>query len=169
MLHKLDLTQERLRNSCFLPLLLMPVSGASVLLLCCADAAVCGSVLKWSRLNISTHQNIQQQNVGAFFLISSDLQIQSNFIYTHPSTKSHWCKECGTALWCVFGPRENGWQNRSVLTQLCKPVILAIPDASSGLKQLLLSACMHTQSLQMEVTSAGGLPISGVILTKHDI
>lgn len=86
MLHKLDLTQDKLRNSCFLPLLLMPVSAASLLLLCCADAAVCESMLKRCRLNFSTHKNIQQQPL--FFLITSDLQIQSNFIYTHPSTKS---------------------------------------------------------------------------------
>lgn len=86
MLHKLDLTQDKLRNSCFLPLLLMPVSAASFLLLCCADAAVCRSMLKRSRLNISTHKNIQQQNF--FFLISSYLQIQSNFVYTHPSMKA---------------------------------------------------------------------------------
>ena len=54
-------------------------------------------------------------------------------------------------------------------TEVCKPVILVIPDAPCGLRQLLLSAHMHAQRLQIEVASAGRLPVSMVILTKHDV
>lgn len=167
MLHKLDLTQDKLRNSCF------PTPAAHACFCCQFVAALlcwCSCLWVYAEKIQVTHLHTQKYPAAKlFFLISSDLQIQSNFIYTHPSTKSHWCKEYGIGLWCSFAQRENGLQKRSLLTELCKPVILVIPDVPSGLKQLLLSACMRTQRFQMEVAWAGGLPVSGVILTKHDI
>lgn len=76
----------------------------------------------------------------------------------------HWTVAWSRGGWlCTQGK----WvvKQETVWTEVCKPVILVIPDAPSGLSQLLLSAHMHTQRLWMEVASAGGLLVRTV--TPH--